>query len=618
MKKVVQTGRSQLLEELANPSWEVQPPIQPHSGEVQLPPTQSGEADATSRGVLTIPADSSVDRKRIRVAGYCRVSTDMESQATSIEQQRTHYRNSILANPEWELVDIYWEQDVSGTKAASRPELQRLLRDCQAGLIDMVLTKSISRFARNTADCLDMVRMLRSQGVTIVFEKENIRTDSMTSEFLLSVMAALAQDESRTISTNMKWGIRKRFLDGTYKSSRAPYGYRKTPDGYEIDPVQADVVRRIFSYVLEGKGLYSIAKGLNEETVPSPTAAVRLDQTAALLEHDSVLDTHTADAALPEQDGEMESEHDGERLWTPTTLRQLIRNVFYIGDALYQKTYMDDNYIQRKNVNHLDQYLNEDSHPALISREDFDSANALIEHRATLYAGQSSTQTRYCFSGRLICGQCGSPLYRTGHARTAYRCHNHLNGDCEMGQVFEEDIRNAFANMLNKLAFAQDNGVTFGVQIGAQLGDQLGEQLGDQLGDQICDQLDPLEMLDRQITSNNRKRMLLHEKAMDDMYTEELWTKKAALDEELRKLLQAKTELIEGRDWHGLLKYAENRGIQKVFLEGDSEAFATFVDHVVVWAKEKVEFHITGGVVFEEGLAPLNLVTADDHTPAAS
>lgn len=151
--------------------------------------------------------------KRLRVAAYCRVSTLMDNQETSIESQQTHYDSLIRSHPEWDLTGIYLEAGVSGTKAENRPELQRLLEDCRQGKVDLILTKSISRFARNTTDCIQMVRTLTGLGVDILFEKENIHTGTMGSEFLLTMLACLAADESKSISENMKWGIRKRFSD---------------------------------------------------------------------------------------------------------------------------------------------------------------------------------------------------------------------------------------------------------------------------------------------------------------------------------------------------------------------------------------------------------------------
>ena len=165
-----------------------------------------------------------VEKEKLKVAAYCRVSTMMDSQQSSIESQRKHYEDKIMENDEWELAGIYLEEGVSGTKAEARPQLQRLIADCKAGKVDLILTKSISRFARNTADCIEMVRTLTGICVDIHFEKEEIHTGTMESEFMLSILACFAEDESHSISGNVKWAVRKRFENGTFRQSIPPYG----------------------------------------------------------------------------------------------------------------------------------------------------------------------------------------------------------------------------------------------------------------------------------------------------------------------------------------------------------------------------------------------------------
>ena len=210
------------------------------------------------------------ERAKLKVAAYCRVSTLMDSQESSSEAQRLHYEKTIRENEEWEYAGLYLEAGVSGTKAETRPELMRLMEDCRNGKVDLVLTKSISRFARNTSDCLEMVRTLTGLGVNIVFEKELIDTRSMDSEFMLSILACLAEDESHSISGNMKWGIRKRFENGSFRQSIAPYGYAWKDDELAVVPEQADVVREIFELALSGLGAIRIAKELNARKIPSP------------------------------------------------------------------------------------------------------------------------------------------------------------------------------------------------------------------------------------------------------------------------------------------------------------------------------------------------------------
>ena len=263
MKKV-QIGRSRMAEEMARPTWNVASRTKAENDAPKSTPdgaayTQTAETKTaepgkakTYRQVETIsPAPTSP--KTLRAAAYARVSTDLDSQETSIENQCDHYKSLIEANPAWELAGIYAESGVSGTKADTRPELQRLMQDCEAGAVDVIITKSISRFARNTSECLSMVRKLTGLGITLIFEKENIDTSKMESEFLLTLLAAFAESESASISTNQKWAIRKRFQAGTYKGGKVPYGYRRTKKGYIIHPAEAATVRRIFYALADGK-----------------------------------------------------------------------------------------------------------------------------------------------------------------------------------------------------------------------------------------------------------------------------------------------------------------------------------------------------------------------------
>ncbi|MBR3316709.1 MAG: recombinase family protein, partial [Atopobiaceae bacterium] len=244
--KKVQVGRSRMLEELARPTWEAVS---------ASPKEKTVERRAETRQkVEKINAPAPVIQRKLRVAAYARVSTDLDSQETSIENQCDHYKSLIEANPAWELAGIYAESGVSGTKADTRPELQRLMQDCEAGAVDVIVTKSISRFARNTSECLSMARTLTSLGIRLIFEKENIDTETMESEFLLTLLAAFAESESQSISSNQKWSIRRRFQAGTYKGGKVPYGYRRTKKGYIIHPAEAATVRRIFYALADGKG----------------------------------------------------------------------------------------------------------------------------------------------------------------------------------------------------------------------------------------------------------------------------------------------------------------------------------------------------------------------------
>lgn len=255
-------------------------------------------------------------KKKLRVAAYCRVSTDMDAQLESLEAQKSYYENYIDSRADWLLVGIYYDEGVTGTKKDKRPDLLRMMEDCEAGKIDFILTKSVSRFSRNTAECLELVRRLMELHIPIYFEKENLNTSEMEGEFLLSTLSSLAESESVSISENSKWSIQNRFQDGTYKLCSAPYGYRWDGKNLVVDPVQAKVVKRIFTEVLAGKGAGTIAADLNDDGIP----AQRCDH------------------------------------WTSTSILGMLTNERYVGDTLLQKTFTDEQFNRHRNTGEMDMY----------------------------------------------------------------------------------------------------------------------------------------------------------------------------------------------------------------------------------------------------------------------
>ena len=207
--------------------------------------------------------------KRQGLPAYCRVSTDSDEQELSLDAQKKHYESYIKSNSEWEYAGIYYDDGISGTKTAKREGLLRLMDDCEKGLIDLVITKSISRFSRNTTDCLAFVRKLLNYDVYVIFEKENIHTGSMESEMMLAILASMAESESRSISENEKWSIKKKFQNGTYIFSYPPYGYVNINGEMVVVPKEAEIVKEIFAACLAGKSTYIIAKELNKKGIPS-------------------------------------------------------------------------------------------------------------------------------------------------------------------------------------------------------------------------------------------------------------------------------------------------------------------------------------------------------------
>ena len=359
-----------------------------------------------------------------KVAAYARVSTDNLDQKESLDAQKKHYEMYIKAHSTWEFAGLYFDEGVSGTKSETRNGLQNMLRDCNAGKINYILTKSVSRFARNTVDCLQIARNLKDKGIFIYFEKEHIDTGNMDSELMLSIFSSVAAEESISISENEKWAIRKRFQDGTYKQSYLPYGYVKNENGEMIpDKQEAEIVRWIFNLAINGHSTHSICKLLRERNVPTRKGGK----------------------------------------WSSSTVRDMLKNEKYTGDALFQKTYTDGSFCRHETKNSSKQIFIENHHEAIISREIFETANRLLEQRAAekgIIKGQGKYQARYAFSGIITCGECGGTFKRRIHdhgSEIAWACTTHIDDiqKCSMKYVRDDALKATITTMMNKLIFGR-------------------------------------------------------------------------------------------------------------------------------------------------------------------
>ena len=529
------------------------------------PFTTSPVVIAPPTSPVTIPA-APVSAAKQKVAAYCRVSTLLDSQETSIDAQREHYESEIKSNPEWEFAGVYLEAGVSGTKTEIRPELQRLIADCKEGKINLILTKSISRFSRNTSDCLEMVRTLTSLGVTIRFAKENIDTGTMESEFMLSILACLAEDESHSISGNMKWSIRKKFEAGTYKMRLPPYGYRWEGDDLVIIPDQAEIVRRIYGLVLTGSGASTISKALNTEKVPSPAG----------------------------------------KAWTNTTIRKIGSNPVYKGDLLYQKTFMDEHFRQRPNNGEMDQFYDAGHHEAIVSEEDFANAQAAVAQRAKEVGYGDRTENRganrYCFSSILTCKTCGSVMHRAGRngKGNSWVCQKHTSHPelCSMTPQSDADLKRGFINCLNKLAWSQRN-----EELCDRLLDVYESMLGKTEAEKNAERLLEIERL---LEENDRETRKLNAIIMRDRFLPEHREKKMALSAQAKELVSEKNRILISGAPSGTLQQL------KSFVAGwkvtddpnafPEETFTTFVDGCVVNSGKMVTFHFHCGLKLTESL----------------
>ncbi len=342
--------------------------------------------------------------RKLRVAAYCRVSTDSEDQLTSYTAQKEYYTQKIEENPDWELAGIFADRGITGTSMKKRAEFNRMIAACKRGRIDMILTKSLSRFARNTVDCLETVRILRARGIGVHFEKEGIDTLTESGEFMITLFSGFAQAESESIRNNVIWGILK-----SREAGNVPFqytkllGYRRGADGNpEIDQSEAEVVRRIYRRYLDGASIFGIQKELERDHVPTVT---------------------------------------GVKQWSWQTIRNILINERYMGDALLQKTYTVDCISKevRKNNGEFPMVYVENNHPAIISRDMFYRVKAEMTRRASKRkvmqksgkTEQGKYSAKYALSELLVCGECGTPYKRctwarNGKKRIVWRCISRL------------------------------------------------------------------------------------------------------------------------------------------------------------------------------------------------
>ena len=352
----------------------------------------------------------------LRVAAYCRVSSDSSDQLHSYAAQIRKYTTKISEHDGWELVDIYADESVTGTRTDKREDFNRMLSDCRKGRIDKILVKSISRFARNTKDCLTALRELTALGVTVFFEKENISTETLTSELMVSVFGALAQEESISIGKNQRISYQRRMERGEFITCCAPFGYQLV-DGKDlvIDKKEAEIVRWIFDSYLSGCSTTQITAELNRKKIPTVC--------------------------------------DG-KLWHQQVIKKILANEKYIGDSLCQKTFTTNAFPFTRKDNHGEvcQYYIENTHPAIISKDTFERVQALRHRRAQR---TQKPYIEYPLRTKIICGMCGSTftrkMSRGGYVTWVCRKHDDHASGCPVGRIPESEIYAAFVRMYNKL-----------------------------------------------------------------------------------------------------------------------------------------------------------------------
>lgn len=496
------------------------------------------------------------DLAKLRVAAYARVSSDSADQANSYIAQINHYNKIIRENDNWELIDVYADQGLTGTDVKNRDDFNRMIQDCRDGKIDRILVKSISRFARNTQDYIRYMRELLRLGISIHFEKENIDTGKMKNEQIAIIYGAFAQMESTNHSENMRFSIRMRMKAGEYTPPSAPYGYRLENRELEIIPEEAEIVRYIFNSYLQGKGKDYIARELNSLAI-----------------------------------------FKNQRIWHPNTILYVLTNVTYIGDMLWQKYYSTNSipFRKAKNKGQKPQYYVEETHSPIISKEDFEQVQILLQKHREQF--QSGVLFSSIYKKHVRCGNCGSTFRRKVIRERAYWiCYKrdlHGAASCSLPQILESSLEAAVLRVYNKLKSNP--------QIISDLIDQLQEIQDIELraNRRIADIDNEIAKLAEQLLVLLR----LHSKGFIDsaLYLTQKNEEKAKL-ENLRKL---RRKIIDSSSEDKALK--ESKKILHWLEQGpewmvtpDQSLFGNLIDQIIVISPEEIKVRLHNNLELSE------------------
>lgn len=508
---------------------------------------------ATISRFTAVPINS---RKKRKVAGYARVSTDHDDQISSYEAQVDYYTNYIRGRDDWEFVGIYTDEGISATNTRHRDGFKRMVRDAMDGKIDLIVTKSVSRFARNTVDSLTTVRKLKDKGIEIYFEKENIWTLDAKGELLITIMSSLAQEESRSISENVTWGHRKRFADGKVS---VPYrnflGYDKGPDGnLVVNKEQAKTVRLIYRLFLDGYTFHSIAGELTSHELKTPA---------------------------------------GKTKWYPKTVESILTNEKYKGDALLQKRFTV-NFLTKEtkaNEGEVPQYYVENNHEAIISPQVFDWVQEEIKRRREgkkRYSGVS------IFSSKIKCGDCGGWYgakvwhSKDKYRRTIYRCNDKFRNHCKTPHLTENEIKDAFVQAVNQLIGNKEEILNNIVVLKQRLTDTGSlEKERDALEldlNMLADQVQQLIVENAQVAQNQEE----YSRKYNELVSRYEETKKK-YDQACAAM---KRRTARSRQLESFIKDLQEQELIKTF---DERLWCSLVDFITVYSKEDIR------VTFKDG-----------------
>ena len=539
-------------------------------------------ATAVPKKVSMIPAKPQYDRsiklseKKLRVAAYCRVSTELEEQESSYEAQVEYYTRKIQETENWKLAGIYADDGKSATNTKKRDDFKAMIKDAESGKIDMILTKSVSRFARNTVDSLLTIRKLKEKNVAVVFEKEGVNTLDGTGEILITILSSLAQEESRNISENTRWGVVRKFEKGKVIVNHNKFmGYTKNENGdLVIVPKEAEIVRLVFRLYLEGYSAGKIAKYLEEQKIKTATGLER---------------------------------------WHDTVVLKMLRNEKYMGDALLQKTYTVDFMTKKKVMNKgiVPQYYVEDDHEAIIPKDLFYRVQEELARRASVNKSavtrkknmKSKYSSEYALTGILLCGECGQEYRRVTWARNGkkkivWRCSNRLtNGTkyCKDSVTLEEGILNR--TVMEAIHRITCNDGNFASALRQNVIRVIGSYGREQEPDEY----------DEKIKAKQEEMVsLIAENAAISSYTDEFDERYRRIAEEISTL---KEEQLEARRKKKLAE-SYNRRVQDMdnFLkqqtyqmpEFDNDLVRRLIANIKVVSEDKLLIQFQSGIVMEQ------------------
>ena len=510
-----------------------------------------------------------------RVAAYCRVSTKQEEQLNSYEVQVKYYTERINRENGWQLAGIYADKGITGTSTRKRDEFNKMIKACRRHKVDMIITKSISRFARNTVDCLKYVRLLKELGVDVYFEEQGIHSTDPGAEFYITIYGSIAQSESENISHNVAWGKAQSAKEGNvFFAYKSFLGYRKGADGKpEIDPEQAAIVRSIYEQFLAGKSMQDIANELTGQGVPTPS---------------------------------------GKSKWQATVIRSILSNEKYKGDALRGKTYIEDCISKKVRVNtgERPQYYIENNHPAIIDSATFGRVQEELARRAgkrkVKQVGTKTEQGKYCgkyaLTELLICGECGTPYRRCtwtvgGQKKIVWRCISRLDYGkkyCHQSPTMEEaSLQDAIMETILKTAKVNPE-ILQTLKMHIQMGLGCETQADDSIEIQIR-----IAQIDREfkeilnsVTVQNQGRLL------SDPRIESLIKEKRMLE---NKLAQYSEEQEHRKNTTSRLDeiFTVLEGMKNHPLTYDDQIVRQILQCVVVESKQKIKVVFIGGLEVE-------------------